>query len=126
MATALAPEAATGFHDASQYEKHRPSYPPEAVDALLQHMDLRGKTGAKIMDLACGTGKFTDLLVAREEGFEVVGVEPHEEMRRVLVEKVEGVERVVVRDGSAENTGVEEGWADGVIAAQVLFVGFER
>jgi ubiquinone/menaquinone biosynthesis C-methylase UbiE len=67
--------------------------------------------------LACGTGKFTELLAKREEGYEVVGVEPHAGMRKELVKKnLKGVE---VKDGDAGNIGVQDGWADGLIAAQV-------
>lgn len=112
--------AQTGFQNASEYDAHRPSYPAEAVDKLLTHLNLKGIKDAKIVDLACGTGKFTELLVKRDEGFEVIGVEPHEGMRREL----EGKEyaksgKLKVVDGDAANMPVEEGWADGVIAAQV-------
>lgn len=109
--------AQTGFQDGSHYDKYRPSYPEEAVSKLLEHLNLSGLKGAKIIDLACGTGKFTELLAKREESYEVLGVEPHAGMRQELVKKsLKGVE---VRDGDAGNTGAQEGWADGLIAAQV-------
>jgi ubiquinone/menaquinone biosynthesis C-methylase UbiE len=106
-----------GFQNAHSYDTHRPSYPAEAVSKLLTHLNLAGLNGAKVIDLACGTGKFTELLAKREEGYEVVGVEPHAGMREEFVKKnLKGVE---VRDGDAGNIGLEEGWADGLIAAQV-------
>lgn len=59
----------------------------------------------------------------REEGFEIVAVEPHEEMRRVLEKKAEegkgGWVRVQVREGDAVGIPVKEGWADSVVIAQV-------
>ncbi|TVY49012.1 putative methyltransferase-like [Lachnellula occidentalis] len=115
--------AQSGFQNAALYDTHRPSYPPAAVSKLLTHLNLAGVAGAKIVDLACGTGKFTELLAKREEGFEVVGVEPHAGMREELVKK--GLKGVEVRDGDAGNMGVEEEWADGVIAAQVRKTSFK-
>lgn len=109
--------AQTGFQNAHSYDTHRPSYPAEAVSKLLTHLNLAGVEGAKIVDLACGTGKFTELLARREEGYEVVGVEPHAGMREELIKKnLRGVE---VKDGDAGHIGVREGSADGLIAAQV-------
>ncbi|KAK2628176.1 hypothetical protein QTJ16_002822 [Diplocarpon rosae] len=110
--------AATGFQNASAYDRNRPSYPPEAVEKLLGHLGVAGQQGARIVDLACGTGKFTELLAARDEGFEVVGVEPHDGMRDVLVKK--GLENVRVVDGDAGNMPVEEGWGDALVAAQAF------
>jgi len=53
----------------------------------------------------------------REEGYEVIAVEPHAGMREELVKK--GLQGVEVKYGDAGNMGVEEEWADGVITAQV-------
>lgn len=76
--TASAPAAATGgpslsgVHQTSQtsydvnaalYDAARPSYIPSAVDALLSN--ARITTDSAVLDLACGTGKFTALLHAR-------------------------------------------------------------
>ncbi|KAG0651132.1 putative methyltransferase Mb3374 [Hyphodiscus hymeniophilus] len=103
----LANQAATGFSDASNYDKYRPSYPPEAVDKLLQHLGLSSQRDARVVELGSGTGKFTELLVARPEQFEIIAVEPHEGMRSTLVDKKLGVK---VLDGNAASMPVEEGW----------------
>jgi trans-aconitate methyltransferase len=119
MATSftLDDRAQSGFQNASDYDINRPSYPAEAVDKLLTHLGVAGQKNAKIVDLACGTGKFTELLVKRPEGFEVVGVEPHEGMRaESAMKELKGVK---VMDGDAGNMLVEEGWGDSLIAAQV-------
>ena len=110
--------AATGFSNAAAYDFNRPSYPPEAVDKLLTHLGVANVQNARIIDLACGTGKFTELLAARPEQFEIVGVEPHRDMRDVLVKKALG-SRVKVEDGDAGNMPIEEDWGDALIAAQV-------
>lgn len=121
----LAPAAAAGFHNASAYDAHRPSYPASAVQALLTHMRLADKPHARIVEVAAGTGKFTEALAARHEGFEVVAVEPHGEMRAELEAK--GLNGVSVRAGRAEalreameGKGKGEAWADGVVVAQAF------
>jgi ubiquinone/menaquinone biosynthesis C-methylase UbiE len=115
--TAIHQTATTGFGNANAYDKHRPTYPPSAVQDLLEHLDLAGKPGARIVDLAAGTGKLTEVLAAREERFRILAVEPHDAMRRTLEEK--GLRGVETRDGTADVMGVEDGWADGVVVAQV-------
>ena len=80
------------------------------------------------MDMAAGTGKFTEILAGRPEEFEVVAVEPHGEMRRVLEGK--GLSGVTVLEGGVQNVleGKEGrwllGWADAVVVAQVSFFFF--
>ena len=69
-----------------------------------------------MLEVAAGTGKFTEVLAAREEGFEVVATEPLESMRGELAAKGLGVE---VKEGGAASLPTEDGWADVCIAAQV-------
>ena len=112
-----------GFKNASSYEKHRPSYPPEAVESLLWHLQVNGVEGARILDLAAGTGKFTEILSRRGENYEIIAVEPHEGMRDELKKKM--LRGVKVMEGEAKNmNGVDSQSIDAVIAAQVGFVGF--
>jgi SAM-dependent methyltransferase len=121
----LNPKAQTGFQNASAYDTHRPSYPPEAVDKLLTYLGVKNTNKAKIIDIGSGTGKFTELLVGRDEAYEIVAVEPHEGMREVLVSKRLG-ERVQVVDGNAGSIPLEDGWGDAVVAAQVSTYGSEN
>jgi protein-L-isoaspartate O-methyltransferase len=118
----LPAQADQGFRDASSYDQHRPSHPPSAVSSLLEHLKLAGQANSKIVEIGAGTGKFTEILAAREEGFEIVAVEPHREMRESLVgENLGSSERgsVKVVEGNAAKTGLEEEWGDACIAAQV-------
>lgn len=137
-AALLAPAASAGFRDAAAYDAHRPAYPAEAVGRLLGRMRLSsssGETGARtrarkrVVEVAAGTGKMTEALAAwgvdgEEEGawLEVLASEPHPEMRRALEAKA--LRGVVVRGARAEELsgrgGVEEGWGDGVVAAQAF------
>jgi hypothetical protein len=67
--TPLASQASTGFSDASHYDKHRPTYPAGAVSKLLSHLGIAGEEsrGVRVVEIGSGTGKFTELLVEREE-----------------------------------------------------------
>ena len=118
MSFTIAESAQSGFSDAAVYDTHRPSYPPGSVNKLLENLKVAGVRGARILDLAAGTGKFTTLLAARPEEYEIVAVEPHADMRQVLEKKA--LKGVKVMGGIATNIdAVEDGWADTVIVAQV-------
>lgn len=112
------PTAATeGFKDASAYDAHRPSYPAEAVETLLKNLKVKGQSDYRIVEIASGTGKFTELLAKRPEQFLIKAVEPHDTMRQKLIEK--NLPAVEVMDGTATQIPVDEEWADACIAAQV-------
>jgi SAM-dependent methyltransferase len=61
--------------NAALYDRARPSYPAELVDALLV------ETAQSVLDVGCGTGKAGRLFAAR--GCEVLGVEPDAAMAAV-------------------------------------------
>lgn len=108
---------AEGFKDASAYDAHRPSFPPTAVETFLQNLKIAGQTDLNIVEVASGTGKFTELLAARPERYAVKAIEPHQGMREKLEEK--DLQAVEVIDGSAEKMPVGDDWGDACIAAQV-------
>ena len=118
MSSTINAAATSGFASSAHYDAYRPSYPPASVDALLSALHLDGQKAARVLEIGAGTGKFTSILAAQPEAFEVLSVEPHADMRRVLDAK--GFERVRIVDGTAEDLGaVEDGWADACIVAQV-------
>jgi len=57
---------------AEAYDAVRPGYPPELVDLALARGGLA--TGARVVEVGCGTGKLTELLAAR--GLDVDAVDP--------------------------------------------------
>lgn len=73
--------ATSGFHNAKAYDAHRPSYPAHVVSSFLSDLGVAGSPGARVVEVAAGTGKFTELLAGREEGFDVVATEPLASMR---------------------------------------------
>ena len=117
MASSQEEATKTGFAASTSYDLYRPSYPEAAVENLLRALNITDMHGARVLDLGAGTGKFTQMLVDRDEAFEVVAVEPHTDMRAELVRKA--LPRVTVVEGTAEKMDVEDQWADAVIVAQV-------
>lgn len=118
MAYSIPSASIRGFQNASSYDKYRPSYPLEAVTRFLEHLQVNCVKGARIVDLAAGTGKFTELLAGRDEEYEILAVEPLSGMRKELEKKeLPGVK--VLEGEASDMAGVESQSVDAVIAAQV-------
>ena len=109
--------ARKGFSGGAAYDQDRPAYSATAVQILLENLGISGKAGAKVLDLAAGTGKFTEALAGRDERYEIIAVEPVEGMRNVLIKK--SLPRVTVKDGRADAIPLDDGTVDAVIVAQV-------
>jgi SAM-dependent methyltransferase len=93
------------------YVKYRPSYPKEAIDAIVE--GLPGSP-AQAADIGAGTGIAARLLGDR--GLSVVAVEPNQGMRDAAAPHP----RVTWRDGTAEATGLEKQSFDVVLVAQAF------
>jgi len=113
----LPAQASSGFHNATAYDQHRPSYPPAILSAFLSRLNIAAAPGAHVLELGAGTGKFTVLLATRDEGYEIVAVEPHAQMRAGL--RAKQLRNVAVTEGDAEHVPLEAAWADACVAAQV-------
>ena len=73
MANRIHAAAAAGFAAGAEvYERARPSYPPDAVAAVVEALSLR--PGGSLLELGAGTGKMTRLLASTGVG--VLAVEP--------------------------------------------------
>ena len=105
---------ARGFTDvADAYERGRPGYSPDVVDAIRRALDLPG--GARVADVGAGTGKLTRALVAG--GFDVVAVEPLAGLRARLRAEVPGIEPL---DGTAEALPLADASVDAVVCADAF------
>jgi ubiquinone/menaquinone biosynthesis C-methylase UbiE len=108
----------TGLAD--RYAKYRPSYPSEALDFIFGRCGLRSP-GSVLVDVGCGTGISSRLFAAR--GLHVIGIEPNAEMRRAAEfsgESTISTIAPVYREGRAEATGLADGSAEAVLAAQAF------
>ena len=105
----------TGLSDL--YARHRPGYPEAALDFIVQRCGLDATT--TLVDVGCGTGIASRLLAAR--GVPVIGIEPNDEMRAraEAASPTEGL-APVYRAGRAEATGLPDGTAAAVLAAQAF------
>jgi ubiquinone/menaquinone biosynthesis C-methylase UbiE len=95
---------------ADAYARARPSYPPAAVEWLLE-----GAPGDEIVDLAAGTGKLTRVVAA--SGRRVTAVEPLPGMRTQLAAAVPQARAL---DGSAEAIPLPDASCDGVVVGQAF------
>jgi SAM-dependent methyltransferase len=113
----------TRFSDrAADYARFRPTYPPEAIDAILEgllpngHALRRGDVAPGrepiAADIGAGTGISARLLADR--GVNVYAIEPNDAMRGAA----EPHERIEWRAGTAECTGLGEDSVDLVLCAQ--------
>ncbi|MET0788222.1 MAG: class I SAM-dependent methyltransferase [Cellulomonas sp.] len=102
-----AARAASFEGGASVYRATRPSYPDDAV-----HWSVPADAH-DVLDLAAGTGKLTERLVAL--GLRVVAVEPSDAMRAELSATLPGVEAF---PGTAEHMDLPDSCVDAVTIAQ--------
>jgi len=99
--------------DAELYERGRPGFPPEAVQQALDGLGLG--PGARVLDLAAGTGKLTRALVSAQ--LDVIAVEPLQSMRALFASACPGV---AVLDGRAEGIPLSDGCVDAVFVGQAV------
>jgi SAM-dependent methyltransferase len=105
---------ANAFGDAAaDYERARPSYPPESIEVLRREIGLG--PGMRVCDLAAGTGKLTRLLAGT--GADVVAVEPVAGMRAQLTDVLPDVEAL---DGTAEAIPLDDQSVDALTVAQAF------
>src|SRR3954452_14504032 len=96
--------AATGLAAVgAAYERGRPDYPAAVVDVLGL------PEGARVLDLAAGTGKLTRVL--RAAGLDVVPVEPLPAMRALVPGALDGTaEAIPLEDGSVNAVTIADAW----------------
>ena len=114
MSRAVHEAAQRGFGAAAEaYERSRPDYPAEAIDRLVQELELT--RSCRAMDLGAGTGKLTRLLIPT--GATLVAVEPVAAMRGAFATVLP---QVSVVGGVAEALPFAGGSFDAVVCAQAF------
>ena len=101
---------------AEDYARHRPSYPPGALDLLAARCGLTA--AACVADLGSGTGILTGLLL--ERGAEVFAVEPNDAMRTYAEAQLTGRPGFHSVPGSAEATTLPPASIDLLVAGQAF------
>jgi ubiquinone/menaquinone biosynthesis C-methylase UbiE len=102
---------------ASSYNRVRPTPPPTLLDLLTQLIGMPHP--ALVVDLGSGTGLSTTIWGERAE--RMIGIEPNADMRKEAIHKVEDhpyTAHIEYREGVAHQTGLPDGCADIVTAAQ--------
>lgn len=94
------------------YDRLRPGYPREAVDAILD----AAPDARDAVDLGAGTGKLAWALVDR--GVHVTAVDPSRSMLDAALAARPDNPRLAVHEGTAEATGLPDAGTDLVTAAQ--------
>lgn len=105
------------FFDAHAASDEYDVFAPEAnemlIDAFVRLSGLRA--GARVADLGCGSGVFTELL--RRRGYSAVGVDISPKLVAVGRTKYPGLELL---EGDAENLPFESGSLDGVLLSGLV------
>lgn len=92
---------------AAAYERGRPRYEPHVIEVI-------GKAagGPRILDVGAGTGRLSAPLLAA--GYDIVAVEPLDEMRAILASHI-GSERALA--GRAEALPIDDASVDGAVCS---------
>ncbi|MBI4767134.1 MAG: class I SAM-dependent methyltransferase [Deltaproteobacteria bacterium] len=104
------------------YDRWAPTYdngsnPLIAVEQQVM-LDLIGNvSGQKILDLGCGTGRYSALLA--DKGASIVGIDPSTEMVAQARDKVSSLSSVSISHGTIDDMRFEDGSFDVVVSALV-------
>ncbi|KAG0704241.1 S-adenosyl-L-methionine-dependent methyltransferase [Suillus ampliporus] len=123
MTISVHPTAQSGFGTGTNelYDRVRPSYPSESLSYIRQIP--KGTAPLNIVEIGAGTGIFTRGLLNHPEWATSIGalraVEPSDGMRDFWTKAVKD-DRATIVNGTFDNTGVEDGWADLIIVAEAF------
>jgi SAM-dependent methyltransferase len=105
----------------ADYVKYRPDYPRAVVEMLRERIGL--SPSWVVADIGCGTGISCRMFL--ENGNEVYGVEPNDDMLAAAKKEFAAKPKFRTVKGSAESTNLADASVDLVIAAQA-FHWFDR
>lgn len=98
------------------YQKNRPSYPQEILSILKNRYGVH--ESQYVADVACGSGLFSKLMLKNH--FEVIGVEPDEQMRDRAIQRLGKYEHFQLIEGTAASTGLPDNCVDMITVAQAF------
>ena len=109
----LSEDVEKAFQDAAFYDRVRPTYPPEAVQFLLEKLDLLSHDSMSsgvpsnhrtVLELGCGTGKFTHVMLDILRGSDV-RVIASDLLKTMCDQFQRSIPEVEILQGSAESIG---------------------
>ena len=109
----LSEDVEKAFQDAAFYDRVRPTYPPEAVQFLLEKLDLLSHDSMSsdvpsnhrtVLELGCGTGKFTHVMLDILRGSDV-RVIASDLLKTMCDQFRRSIPEVEILQGSAESIG---------------------
>lgn len=105
------------FNDAAiDYDKYRPSYPDEAITAMVDLSEVGPKS--RLLEVGCGTGQATEPLAAR--GFEIDAVELGPNLAAVAINKLARWPRVHITVNAYEDYEPQVGAYNLIYSAQAF------
>jgi SAM-dependent methyltransferase len=84
---------------ATEYDRHRPTYPEELVDLACEIAGLA--PGAEVLEIGCGTGQLTRSLLAR--GLRVTAIEPGPQLAGLAQRRLAGGEELEIVNARFED-----------------------
>ncbi|KAG1832695.1 S-adenosyl-L-methionine-dependent methyltransferase [Suillus variegatus] len=124
MTTSVHPNAQSGFATGTNelYDRVRPLYPADCLSYVRSQVP-KSTVPLKIVEIGAGTGILTRALLAHSEWSSSIGtlraIEPSGGMRDFWTKSVQD-NRCTIVNGTFDDTGVEDGWADLIIIAQAF------
>lgn len=100
----------------ANYVKYRPGYPQQLLELFRTEMGLT--RDSVVADIGSGTGLSTKPFL--ENGNTVYGVEPNAAMREAAEEYLKEFPNFISHNGTAEQTNLDDGSIDVVVAAQAF------
>jgi ubiquinone/menaquinone biosynthesis C-methylase UbiE len=101
---------------AALYSKYRPGYPKEIIAILKSEIGFTHDSS--VADVGSGTGLLSRLFL--ENGNQVYGIEPNDEMRAYAEETLSSFPGFISVKGRAENTTLKEASVDLITVGQAL------
>ena len=101
---------------ASEYDRHRPTYPEQLIDLACQAAGL--ERGDQVLEIGCGTGQLTHSLLAR--GLRVTAIEPGGRLAGLAQRRLQGTGELELINARLEHTRLPHAHFGAVFSASAI------
>lgn len=112
-------DPAIQYNDGVAYEESIGKWSQAAGLAFLQW--LEPSSNQRWIDVGCGNGAFTELIVEQCDPFSIVGIDPSDAQLAYARNRLQSHSRVELRSGNAESLGTSPASFDTAVMALVIF-----